>query len=71
MKETVVQLKKANLSERRICKTLSISRSHLKTEASVRAISDDALLVEIRDIHAASCGRYGAPRIHALESMQS
>lgn len=65
MKETVARMKKANLSERSICKTLSISRSHLKDEVSARAISDDALLVEIRDIHAASFGRYGAPRIHA------
>ncbi len=33
---------------------------------SRRAVANRALIEDIRLIHAASCGTYGAPRVHAV-----
>lgn len=58
-------MKKANVSERSVCKVLQISRSHLKDVVCTRAATDETLVAEVVDIHTASFRRYGAPRIHA------
>ena len=53
----------------RACELLQVSRSAYYQQRdqvpSARETSDAELIEQIRDIHAASKGRYGAPRIHA------
>lgn len=53
----------------RACELLQVSRSAYYQQrdqsTSARDASDAELTEQIRDIHAASKGRYGAPRIHA------
>ena len=52
-----------------MCRLLDVSVSGyhgwLRRPPSVRAGEDAALLERIREIHGASRGTYGAPRIHA------
>ena len=52
-----------------MCRLLGVSPSGyyawLKRRPSRRAVTDAALIGEIRAAHAASRGTYGAPRIHA------
>src|SRR5215468_8768612 len=52
-----------------MCRLLGVSSSGyyawMKRRPSRRAVTDAALIGEIRAAHAASRGTYGAPRIHA------
>ena len=52
-----------------MCRLLGVSSSGyyawMKRRPSQRAETDATLIGEIRAAHAASCGTYGAPRIHA------
>jgi len=52
-----------------MCRVLAVSASGYhawrRRPASARAAQDVGLLVRIREIHAASRGTYGAPRVHA------
>jgi transposase InsO family protein len=52
-----------------LCETLGVSTSGfyawLSREPSAAQLRRDALLVEIRAVHAEAKGRYGSPRIHA------
>jgi len=54
---------------RTACRVLGVSpsgyRAWVARPPAPRAIVDDALLAEIREIHARSRGTYGAPRVHA------
>jgi transposase InsO family protein len=54
-------------SVKRACELLKVSRSAYYTRGrqSLRARVDEQLTVKIREVHAASNGTYGAPRIHA------
>ncbi|MCA2214854.1 IS3 family transposase [Jidongwangia harbinensis] len=54
-------------SVKRACELLKVSRSayYARHERSTRARVDEQLTVKIREVHAASDGTYGAPRIHA------
>ena len=56
-----------------MCRLLGVSPSGyyawIKQRPSRRAVTDAALIGEIRAAHAASRGTYGAPRIHAIEDM--
>ena len=51
-----------------MCRLLGVSSSGyyawMKRQPSPRAQADAALLANIREVHAASRGTYGAPRIH-------
>ncbi len=57
------------VSVRVLCRCLAVSPSGyyawLERPASARAVADTALTATIHQIHAASRGTYGAPRIHA------
>lgn len=52
-----------------LCRKLGVTRggyyAWVEREQSQRALSNEALLVEIRRVHAASDERYGYPRVHA------
>ena len=52
-----------------MCRLLAVSRSGyyawLTRPASARALADEVLDAQIADVHAASRGTYGAPRVHA------
>jgi putative transposase len=65
-----VERMKASFHLRTLCRVLGVSPSGYRAWAtrqpSARAILDAALLGEIRDIHAASRGTYGSPRVHAV-----
>ena len=54
---------------RRACVMLEVSRAAYYGWArqipSARQSSDEALLAKIKDIHTASRGTYGSPRVHA------
>ena len=54
---------------RRACAMLEVSRAAYYGWArqipSARQSSDEALLAKIKDIHTASRGTYGSPRVHA------
>ncbi|WBB69329.1 IS3 family transposase [Micromonospora sp. WMMD812] len=54
-------------SVKRACELLKVSRSayYARNERSTRELVDEQLTVKIREVHAASNGTYGAPRIHA------
>jgi len=54
-------------SVKRACELLKVSRSayYARNERSTRERVDEQLTVKIREVHAASNGTYGAPRIHA------
>jgi putative transposase len=64
-----IEAEKANHAVTRMCRMLGVSPSGyyawVKRPPSARAMSDAALSVQIRAIHARSRGTYGAPRIHA------
>jgi putative transposase len=66
VKEAVLLTKEANpnVSMRRVCSILGVSRNHLRSAPCKRAKSDRELTREIRAVHDASSGRYGSPRIH-------
>ncbi len=53
---------------KRLCRLCEVSRSGFyawrKRPPSTRAVADEALLVEIRQIHLESRRTYGAPRVH-------
>lgn len=56
-------------SVKRACELLEVSRAafyeYRKHEPSRRELSDGELLDKIREIHKASKGTYGSPRVHA------
>jgi transposase InsO family protein len=54
-------------SVKRACELLKVSRSayYARNQPSTRERVDEQLTVKIREVHAASNGTYGAPRIHA------
>ncbi|UIP29871.1 IS3 family transposase [Photobacterium sp. TLY01] len=58
----------ASLPVRQLCARLQVSRSGyydwLKRQPSQRRQQDDALLLDIHRIHAASKSRYGSPKVH-------
>ncbi|MDZ7800505.1 MAG: IS3 family transposase [Trueperaceae bacterium] len=64
-----VDAEKANHSVRTMCRVLNIARAGYYAwrdrPPSQRAQEDDELLRVIREIHAASDGTYGSPRVHA------
>src|SRR5690348_993766 len=64
-----IAAEKAEHSIKTMCRVLGVSRSGYHAwatrPASARRIEDDRLLGRIREIHAASRGVYGSPRIHA------
>ena len=69
MKFALIDEEKTHHSVSRMACVLGVSRagyhSWEKRAPSVRKTSDDQLKVRISEIHAASFGIYGAPRIHA------
>ena len=64
-----IEAEKAHFPVAFLCRALGVSPSGYyawrKRPPSVRALADAALSTSIRQIHAASRGTYGAPRIHA------
>jgi putative transposase len=64
-----VEQEKAHYSVRRMCRVLGVSPSGYwawrRREPSARAHADAQLSAQIIQIHQASRGTYGAPRIHA------
>nr|BFE55637.1 hypothetical protein GCM10020063_001630 [Dactylosporangium thailandense] len=54
-------------SVKRACELLKVSRSayYARNERSTRELVDEQLTIKILEVHAASNGTYGAPRIHA------
>ncbi len=52
---------------KRACELLQVSRSayYVRNQRSTRERVDEQLTIKIREVHAASKGTYGAPRIHA------
>lgn len=66
----LVAAEKANYPATTLCRTLGVSRSafygsrHRKDRPCTRARQDAFLLGRIRQIHAASRGTYGSPRVH-------
>lgn len=64
-----VERMKGSFHLRTLCRVLGVSpsgyRAWTSRQPSSRAIIDVALLTEIREIHSASRGTYGAPRVHA------
>lgn len=64
-----VERVKGSFHLRTLCRVLGVSPSGYRAwstrQPSARALADAELLAEIRDIHAASRGTYGAPRVHA------
>jgi putative transposase len=64
-----IEAEKANHAVTRMCRLLGVSPSGyyawVQRPPSARAMSDAALSVQIRAIHARSRGTYGAPRVHA------
>lgn len=65
-----VERMKGSFHLRTLCRVLDVSPSGYRAWScrppSSRAIIDVALLTEIREIHAASRGTYGSPRVHAM-----
>ncbi|MFF0220526.1 IS3 family transposase [Streptomyces vinaceus] len=68
---TFISVHRADFGVQRICRVLRVSRSGFYrwlagAEArSVRRADDDALVAEIREIHASHNGTYGVRRVHA------
>jgi putative transposase len=64
-----IEAEKASFPVAFLCRSLGVSPSGYyawrKRPPSARAVADAALSASIRQIHAASRGTYGAPRIHA------
>jgi len=66
----LVAVEKANYPATTLCRALGVSRSafygsrHRKDHPCTRARQDAFLLGRIRQIHAASRGTYGSPRVH-------
>jgi putative transposase len=66
----LVEAEKANYPTAVLCRTLGISRSAFyawrerKADPSARARADAVLVERIKQIHAATDGTYGSPRIH-------
>jgi putative transposase len=64
-----IQAEKASFPIALLCRVLHVSRAgyygFAKRALSARARADSALETRIREIHTASRGTYGAPRIHA------
>ena len=64
-----VEREKASFPVATMCRVLEVSTSGYwawsKRPPSARACSDAELTERIRDIHRASRGTYGAPRVHA------
>jgi putative transposase len=65
----LIKAEKAHHAVSRWCRVLGVSRAGFYAwqgrSASARAIADQALLHQIRKIHARSRGTYGAPRVYA------
>lgn len=63
-------MEKANYPVALMCRVLGVSRSgwyasRNRTRPSDRETNDAELLTKIREVHAASRGTYGSPRVHA------
>ena len=65
----LIEAEKAGHSVVRLCRLLGVSPSGYyawrKRPPSARAVADAALAATIREVHAASRGTYGAPRVQA------
>jgi putative transposase len=65
----LIEAEKAEHSVVRLCRLLGVSPSGYyawrRRPPSARAWADAALVATIREVHAASRGTYGAPRVHA------
>ena len=65
----LIDTEKPNHPVSRLCRVLGVARAGYYAWASrppsPRALADQALAGQIREIHARSRGTYGAPRIHA------
>ncbi len=68
MKFEFIEAEKASFPIAFMCAQLEVTKSGFyawrKRPPSARALADDALLKEIRAIHAESQRRYGSPRVH-------
>jgi putative transposase len=64
VRQVVGEMKKADKSERAVCRVLSCSRSHIRSKPSERSGEDAALTRKVRAIFEAARGRYGSPRVH-------
>lgn len=64
-----IQAEKATLPLAFLCRSLGVSRSGFyawqRRRPSARARADAQLAREVAEVHAASHGRYGSPRVHA------
>ena len=68
MKFAFIHERRHEFPVRALCRVLQVSESGYyswKTRPQERKLSDQQLLVEIREVHRHSKGRYGAPRVHA------
>jgi transposase InsO family protein len=66
----VITAEKANYPITLMCRVLGVSRSgwyasQARLRPTVREVEDADLIVTIREIHTASRGTYGSPRVHA------
>ena len=65
----LIDAEKAHHTVSRLARVLGVARAGYYAWASrppsPRALADQALVGQIREIHARSRGTYGAPRIHA------
>jgi hypothetical protein len=65
----LIDQEKAHHSVSRLCRVLGVSHvgyyAWTRRPASARAVADQALLEQIRQVHQGSRGTYGAPRVHA------
>ncbi len=64
-----IEAERAHYSVRRLCRSLGVAPSGYYVwrhrPPSHRALANQALLVQIRAIHAETHQRYGSPRMHA------
>jgi putative transposase len=65
-----IDQEKAHHDVRTLCRLLKVSRSgyyawRAGRPASPRAVADEVLTEQVRAVHTASRGTYGAPRVHA------
>ncbi|WP_250287142.1 IS3 family transposase [Streptomyces atroolivaceus] len=62
--------KRAGHSVKRACELMKVSRTAFYDRRSglpsPRAVRDAELTEQITEVHARSCGTYGAPRVHAV-----
>jgi putative transposase len=65
----LIEAEKPHHGVSQLCRVLGVARAGYYAWASrpppARAVADQTLTNQIRDIHARSRGSYGAPRVHA------